>query len=301
MPARVGAYELLQRIAVGGTAEVFLARPAGGERRVALKRILPHLRHHAHVRALFLDEARLAASLDHPHIVRVHGLGSDGDGWFIAMEHVAGEPLHAVIARGVERGAPIPLADAATLLVAACAALDHTHERGVVHRDVSPSNLLVSYDGVLKLADFGIAARAGVGARAGKIAYMSPEQAAARPLDRRSDIFSLGVCAWELVSGRRAWPCGRLPHLPSLRPDLPSALAAILARALARDPAARWPTARALGRALRGWLAGAGAAPSRERLGAHMARLFGADAAARARGVTIPEEPTPALQAAVGR
>ncbi|HEX4456621.1 MAG TPA: serine/threonine-protein kinase, partial [Polyangia bacterium] len=150
-------------------AEVFLARrpgPRGFEKRLAVKRILPHLAAQPDFVNMFLDEARLAAQLDHPHIVHIHDFGVDGDSYYLAMEYVCGEDLARLIARAAELGPPIPLADAATILVAACEALHHAHERGVVHRDVTPANLLVSYDGVVKLADFGIAKSQAVVARA---------------------------------------------------------------------------------------------------------------------------------------
>src|SRR4051812_29192575 len=160
VPATVGGYELVRRIAVGGMAEVFLARkpgPEGFEKRLALKRILPHLAAQPDFVAMFLDEARLAARLDHPHIVHIHDFGVDDGDYFLAMEYVNGEDLAGLIARARERGRPLPLADAGTILINACEALHFAHEQGVVHRDVTPANLLVSYDGVVKLADFGIA------------------------------------------------------------------------------------------------------------------------------------------------
>ncbi|MGZ3438716.1 MAG: serine/threonine-protein kinase, partial [Polyangia bacterium] len=160
MPATVGGYELLQRLAVGGMAEVFLARragPDGFEKRVALKRILPHLAKQQDFVAMFLDEAKLASRLDHSHIVHIHDFGRDADAYYLAMEYVCGEDLAAIVRRANELDLPLPFAEVATVLVAACEALHHAHEQGVVHRDVTPANLLVSYDGVVKLADFGIA------------------------------------------------------------------------------------------------------------------------------------------------
>ena len=313
MPALLGGYELLQRLAVGGMAEVFLARrvgPEGFEKRVALKRILPHLATQPDFVRMFLDEARLAARLDHPHIVHLHDFGRDGDTYYLAMELVAGEDLQSIIRTGHKLSQPIAPAEAATLLVAACEALHHAHEQGVVHRDVTPSNLLVSYDGVIKLADFGIAkaesaaATTVAGALKGKIAYMSPEQAGGQAIDRRSDVYSLGVCAWELLSGRRLRvaeteiemlakvQAGEVPRLHTMRRELPRALCAIVERALAREPEARFPTARAFGEALADWSARAGLVRSEARVAAYLGRLFGAGAAERARRVDLPLEPT---------
>jgi serine/threonine-protein kinase len=321
MPATVGGYELVQRLAVGGMAEVFLARrvgPDGFEKRVALKRILPHLAQQPDFVGMFLDEAKLAAALDHPHIVHIHDFGTDGDSYYLAMEYVCGEDLAALWRRANELGTPLGFADVATILVAACEALHHAHEQGVVHRDVTPGNLLVSFDGVVKLADFGIAksqaaasrAQTNAGTLKGKIPYMSPEQARAQPLDRRSDLFSLGVVAWELLTGKRlfhrrneldmlrAVQMCDVPPLASVRPDVPPALAAAIETALEPDAADRWDTAAELSQALFAWLVAAGETPSKTRLGATMARLFGADAAERRlAAVTAPAEPTAAALA----
>jgi len=294
----------VQRLAVGGMAEVFLARrtgPDGFEKRVALKRILPHLAKQRDFVAMFLDEAKLAAGLDHPHTVHIHDFGKDGDAYYLAMEYVCGEDLAALWRRGNELGAPLPFADVATILVAACEALHHAHEQGIVHRDVTPGNLMVSFDGVVKLADFGIAKSQAVASRAqtsagtlkGKVAYMSPEQARAKPLDRRSDLFSLGVVAWELLTGKRLFQrrndldvlravqmCD-VPAIATVRPDVPPALAAAIETALEANVDDRWDTAAELGQALLAWLAAAGETPSKARVAATMARLFGSDAAER--------------------
>jgi serine/threonine-protein kinase len=313
MSAVLGGYELLQRLAVGGMAEVFLARkagPAGFEKRLALKRILPHLSDQPDFVHMFLDEAKLAARLDHPNIVHIHDFGRDGDLYWLAMEYVLGEDLEAICKRARSQNAPVSPIDAATLLAHACEGLHHAHEQGVVHRDVTPSNLLVSYDGVVKLADFGIAkaeesiGRTHAGALKGKIAYMSPEQARGEAIDRRTDVYSLGVCGWELVTGRRL----RLPErtdletladaqrgevpLPSTVRPVPAALEEILMKALAPVADDRWPTARALGEALRGFIAAQGETSSPARLAAWLERLFGPHAADRTQTLEIPLEPT---------
>jgi eukaryotic-like serine/threonine-protein kinase len=322
--ATVGGYELLQRLAVGGMAEVFLARrpgPDGFAKRVAVKRILPHLAKQPDFVAMFLDEAKLAATLDHPHIVHIHEFGrdeghsDDGDAYYLAMEYVCGEDLTALWRRANELGAPLAPADIATILVAACEALHHAHEQGIVHRDVTPANLLVSYDGVVKLADFGIAKSQQIGSRVqttvgtlkGKVPYMSPEQARARRLDRRSDLFSLGVVAWELLTGKRlfhrrneldtlrAVQMCDVPSLSTVRPDIPPALAVAIENALEPKAEDRWATAAEMAHALLAWLSAAGETPSKARLAETMAALFGSDAAERRLlSVTTPSEATAA-------
>jgi serine/threonine protein kinase len=308
----------MQRLAVGGMAEVFLARrpgPDGFEKRVALKRILPHLAKQQDFVAMFLDEAKLAASLSHPHIVQIYDFGRDGDAYYLAMEYVCGEDLSALWRRARELHSPLAFADVATILVAACEALHHAHEQGIVHRDVTPANLLVSYDGTVKLADFGIAksqaaasrAQTSVGTLKGKVPYMSPEQARAKRLDRRSDLFSLGVVAWELLTGKRlfqrrseldtlrAVQMSDVPSLASVRPDVPPALAAAIEKALESRAEDRWDTAADMAYALLAWLTAAGETPWKTRLAATMARLFGGDAAERRlAAVTTPSDATAA-------
>ncbi|MDB4965279.1 MAG: Serine/threonine protein kinase PrkC, regulator of stationary phase [Myxococcales bacterium] len=299
-------------------AEVFLAKrpgPEGFEKRVALKRILPHLAKQTDFVDMFLDEARLAASLDHPHIVHIHDFGVDGGAYYLAMEYVCGEDLAAMFRRAKELGAPMPLVDVVTILVSACEALHHAHERGIVHRDVTPANLIVSYDGAVKLADFGIAKSQAVASRShtnagtlkGKIPYMSPEQARATPLDRRSDLFSLGVVAWELLTGKRlfhrrneldmlrAVQMCDVPSLRTVRKDIPLPLAAAIETALAPDAEQRFESAAEMGQALSAWLASTGESPSKVHLTATMARLFGDDAARRRlAAVNTPSEQTEA-------
>src|SRR5262249_31821927 len=161
-------YELVQRIAVGGMAEVFLARrpgPEGFAKRVALKRILPHLASQPDFVDMFLDEARLAAQLDHPHLVHIFEFGLDQGHYFLAMEFVCGEDLQMLMRRAIAARQRIAPVEAAAILLAACEALHYAHEHGVVHRDVTPGNLLVSYDGAVKLADFGIAKSQTAGGR----------------------------------------------------------------------------------------------------------------------------------------
>ncbi len=215
---RFGQYVLLRRIARGGMAEVFLAQQRGLEgfdRRVAVKRILPQLSDAPDFIKMFLGEAKLAAQLSHPNIVHIYDFGKVDDDYFIAMEYVDG--VHAgQLARAGEPDR-LPPAMVARLGADAAAALHHAHALrapggrpiGLVHRDVSPANLMVSFDGVVKLCDFGIAKAAALsdqltnpGQVKGKYAYMSPEQTTGTPLDGRSDVFSLGIVLWELLTGK---------------------------------------------------------------------------------------------------
>ena len=226
---RFGQYVLLRRIARGGMAEVFLAQQRGFEgfdRRVAVKRILPHLADAPDFIKMFLGEAKLAAQLTHPNIVHIYDFGKVDADYFIAMEYVDGVHAGQLFKIG-ERSNPKPERMPPTLVARlgadAAAALNYAHELrapngqpiGLVHRDVSPANLMVSFDGVVKLCDFGIAKAAALGDRLtnpghvkGKYAYMSPEQTTGAPLDGRSDVFSLAIVMWELLTGKTIVPRG---------------------------------------------------------------------------------------------
>jgi eukaryotic-like serine/threonine-protein kinase len=332
---RLGRYELALRLARGGMAEVFLARqagPAGFEKMVAVKRILPHLSRSPEFVQMFLDEARIAALLDHPHITHVYDVGEADGLYYLAMEYVAGEDLGEIMARARQRRQEVPAGVAATILLAACDALHYAHYMHgadgrwlrIVHRDVTPSNILVTYDGTVKIGDFGIAKaelRAGVddsGVLRGKGAYMAPEQARAEEVDARADIFALGVCAWELVTGRRLFhreselglagvlDTEPVPRLVSLRPDFPAELARVIERALERDPAKRWPTAQKMQLAVETWLAAAGTAPSKITLAGWLRSLMGEEHAQRRerlaqalpepREITLPLPPPPSAR-----
>jgi serine/threonine-protein kinase len=275
-----GAYRLVKRLARGGMAEVFLARqvgPEGFERPVAIKRILPHLVDSGDFVRMFLDEARVAARLQHPNIVHIYELGKVGEHYFIAMEYVPG--IHAGTLIKAAATDPLPCALVARIGADACAALHHAHtlsdDRGaplqLVHRDVSPPNLLLSRSGILKLVDFGIAKAANLADRTrpgvvkGKFAYMSPEQTVGRRLDGRSDVFSLAVVLWELLAGQvivsrkdpveamRTIRDGNLLDIQEIRRDVPDSLADALRAALAANREMR-STAAELGRALEAFI-----------------------------------------------
>jgi serine/threonine-protein kinase len=218
--ARIGRYRLIGRLAKGGMAEAFLALSGelpGLRTLVVVKRILPHLAADEEFVRMFLDEARIGAMLDHPNIPRIIEVGHDEDGYFLAMEAVPGKTLSAILRRAARRERPLGQADAAFIVGRAAAALGYAHAHtdadgrplNIVHRDVSPENILVSFEGAVKVIDFGIASAHGrmsetlVGGLKGKVEYMSPEQAAGAPVDHRSDVFSLGVVLWEALSGRR--------------------------------------------------------------------------------------------------
>ncbi|MEZ4358644.1 MAG: protein kinase [Kofleriaceae bacterium] len=276
-----GTFTLYRRLARGGMAEVFLARQVGLEgfdRRVAVKRILPHLADSGEFIAMFLREAKLAARLSHPNIVHIYDFGKVGSDYFIAMEFVDGVTASELIARGAKD--PMPPALIARLGADAAAALYYAHELrgdngrrlGIVHRDVSPANVMVSFDGVVKVVDFGIAKaaeltgdRTNPGTVKGKYAYMSPEQTIAAKLDGRSDVFSLSIVLWELVAGRpivergdrvaamRAIRDGRLPRLEQVAPHTPPALVEAISWGLARRREDR-PDAAQLAQALESFI-----------------------------------------------
>jgi serine/threonine protein kinase len=270
-----GKYRPFRRLAVGGMAEIFLAYArslAGFEKLVVLKRVLPQYAENHEFMQMFLDEARLAATLDHPNIVHVYDIGEHGGSWFFAMEYVHGQSLLKVMRQITSTKRWLPIEQALAVVVGTCAGMHHAHEKigldgiplGIVHRDVSPPNVLISYDGAVKVADFGIA-KAGaarsstaVGTLKGKIPYMSPEQCRSEPLDRRSDLFSIGILLYELTVGRRLFQAesemgiihkvvnGVVPRPSAVLRGYPEELERIVLRALQNDPNQRYSTAREL-------------------------------------------------------
>jgi serine/threonine protein kinase len=277
---RLGKYEILALLALGGTAEIYLARiggAAGFEKYVVVKCLHDHLADDAEFVKMFLDEARLAAHLDHSNIVQTMELGEHEHRYFMVMEFLAGMSLAMMVRRASERlpGGRIPVPLVMNIIAQACAGLHYAHERvvngkalNIVHRDISPQNLVVSFEGVVKLVDFGIAkaelreTRTQSGTIKGKFAYMSPEQCVATNVDRRTDVFALGVIAHELLTGRRLFKkpspyetyqavieCAVEP--PSrVEPTLDPALDPIIMRAVAKDKERRYSTAEELGDAI---------------------------------------------------
>lgn len=274
-----GKYNLIARLATGGMGEIFLARltgVAGFEKIVVIKRVLPHLAAQDRFIAMLLDEARIVARLSHPNICQVQELGEVDGEYYIAMEYLEGITVADLLRRLSKQGQVMDPRIVVAMTMQACEGLHAAHElldRGgqptnLVHRDVSPSNVFITTAGMVKLLDFGIAktpdrlARTRTGAVKGKWAYMSPEQILRQPLDRRSDIFSLGIVTFESLTGWRLFHhpseyqiCRAItetdaPSILNFQPALPPALAQVVARALSRDPAARFATARDMGRAL---------------------------------------------------
>lgn len=304
----LGRYRLCYEVGSGGMATVFLARTEGPGRftkAVALKRIHPHLVKRRDFVSMFLDEARIASLISHPNVCSTFDFGEVDGAYYMAMEYLVGEPLSHVLRMLVQRPGVLASARwtslAARIAADVCEGLHAAHElcdeRGlpllVVHRDVTPQNVFVTYDGAVKLVDFGVAfARDRLtetvgGTIKGKLAYLAPEQLVpGSTIDRRVDVWALGVTLWEMLTGRRlfarrtdaqtlvAIQTREPPRVSTLRPDIPPELDAIVARALARDPSARHPTARALGRDLLDVVAQAGVAVSMADVSELMAELF---------------------------
>ncbi len=304
---KFGRYELVAELAAGGMASVYLARLVGEEgvaRVVAVKRIHPHLARDKAFAEMFLDEARIASRIDHPNVCHVLEYGREGGVSFLAMEFLAGEPLHRILAR--VRSHPELRSDArapyvlAGIVAEACDGLHAAHElrdeQGkllhVVHRDVSPHNLFVTFDGAVKVVDFGIASAANkvhhteTGTVKGKFAYMAPEQLAGAPADRRLDVWALGVVLWESLTLERLFrrespsevvraveeeliapPSSLAPHVPTTFDD-------VVSKALTRDPAARYGTARELATALRTIVRASGHVVDRSVIAEWMTVLF---------------------------
>jgi serine/threonine protein kinase len=305
-PPEIGSsassYQILARLAVGGMAEIFLARAATGAgvaRFVVLKRVLRERARDFQFLRMFLDEARLAAQLQHPNIAQVYDVGKLGDSYFFTMEYVHGVTVRELIQKLA--GKPMPIACVLAIAQGAASGLHHAHERigvdgkplNIVHRDVSPSNLLVGFEGHVKVVDFGIAKAASrehetqSGTVRGKIGYLSPEQASGEDVDRRSDVFSFGILLWEMLTGKRLYKrasdfasmaaiIGDPPPAPSTeRPDIPPALDALVLRALAKAREDRFQTAQELVDAVEVIATTTGATISTAALGRLVRDVFG--------------------------
>ena len=333
-----GPYTLLERIAVGGMAELWKARMKGVEgfqKTVAIKKILPHLTDSSDFVTMFIDEAKLAAQLNHNNIIHIYDLGKQGDDYYIAMEFVDGRDLRSILNTAREKGQSIPLGLSLLMAARLAAALDYAHRMkdfegralGLVHRDVSPQNVLISFEGDLKLCDFGIvkavskASKTQMGALKGKLQYMSPEQAWGRPVDARSDIFSLGSLLFEMLTGRRLFAGdsemsvldavreGRIQAPRDLDPRLPLEVNALVLKALEKDPDDRFASAGEMQRELDAMVASLKPVPSTQDLAAWVRALYGVETRGDAPATpetariaiapaTTPAAPTPAIPAA---
>jgi hypothetical protein len=269
----LGKYEILQRLATGGMAEIFLARVVGVlgfDKLVVIKRILPHLAKRTDFIQMFLDEARIATTLAHANIVHTHEVGVHGKSYFIVMEYLAGEDVRTIVRQLARDQKRLPLQHSLQIVSGIAAGLHYAHEKkdrdkrplDIVHRDVTPQNVIVTYDGAVKLVDFGIAKAANrinetrSGSFKGKVPYMSPEQCRGDALDRRTDVFSLGIMLYEMTLGRRLFlgdtdfqilkqiAEGPIPQPRTVEESYDPRLQAIVLKALERDPARRFQTAR---------------------------------------------------------
>jgi serine/threonine-protein kinase len=275
-----GGYHVLEKIAQGGMAEIFLARHRsveGFQRQVVIKRILREFSANAEFVASFLNEAKLSAQLSHSNIVRIYDLGRSEGCYFIAMEYVRGFDLHAILAAQRKLKAQLPLPVVLTIMSDLCAGLGYAHAAtdldgrrlGLVHRDVTPSNVLVALDGQAKILDFGIAKATATGEHKtktgtikGKYSYLAPEQVLGHPVDHRADIFAAGVTLYELFTNRNPYRGPNeyetlmrvvkadSPSLVALRPTVPMAFDAIVRKALAKEPNARFQSCEELRAAL---------------------------------------------------
>jgi len=304
-----GRYRLVASLAQGGMANVYLGvalGPAGFNKLMVIKALREDVvAHSEEFAAMFLDEARLSARLSHPNIVQTYEIGASGRHFFIAMEYLEGQPLRVAQRRLGRVG--LPLEEELRILAETARGLHYAHELrglggeflGVVHRDVSPQNVFLTYDGQVKLLDFGIAkARDAehltkVGVIKGKLDYIAPEQIRGEKLDRRADVFSLGAMLWEALTGQRFGGGSKIPEVTKmhrrlvgaeppareLNPELPDTLGAIVERARALDPAERFPTAAAFAEALEQFLKTMGMHPSARSLGDRLAAPFSAERA----------------------
>jgi serine/threonine protein kinase len=305
---RIGRYEVLGRIGAGGMAEVFLARATGPRevaRHLVVKRLLPHVAEDAGKVDAFVQEARLTSRLSHPNLCAVHDFGAEGGNFHLAMEWARGPSLRRLITHARGRGG-IPVPIAARIFAGLGAALHHAHVArgddgkplGIVHRDVTPENVIVGWNGVPKLIDFGIAKsvvdprKTAEGVLKGKMAYIPPEQYRGEPIDARSDVFALALCAYETLSGS-----GPLyerdnefetmaaillgddpPSLRAARPDVPEEIDAVVRRGLHKDREKRWQSADAMARALEAWLATSGSPAGEREVAEWLSTLFPGEA-----------------------
>ena len=281
LPQKYGKYILLRKIAMGGMAEIFRAKALGAEgfeKTIVIKRILPHFTDDEAFVKMFIDEASIASKLQHSNIVQISDFDQEEDRYYIAMEYVEGADLKAVIERGIKVGTPLSPAQCANVMMEISKGLHYAHTKeyagqalNIVHRDISPHNVMISYAGEAKLMDFGIAKAAQrstktmAGTVKGKCAYMSPEQARGKQLDGRSDLFALGIMLWEMLTHKRLFLGdsdfetlsnvlkAEAPPPSSVNPAVPKELDAIVLRALDKDRDKRQKNVEEFGRELTRW------------------------------------------------
>ncbi|XYH94486.1 serine/threonine protein kinase [Sorangium sp. So ce1128] len=302
-------YRVIKRLASGGMAEVFVAESAGIEgfkKQVAIKRVLPQLSKKEQFIAMFLDEARLSAHLSHSNVVSVFDIGVGDGTYFIVMEYVDGADLRALLEHQKKVGRPMSVEVAAFMAAKMCQGLAYAHELAtadgkplqIVHRDITPANVLITRYGEVKIVDFGLAkassqlAESDAGIIKGKFGYLAPETVLEQGVDQRVDIFALGIILWEMLAGRRLFLGDSdyitvrlvrdavIPSLQQLNSEVPRELEQIIRRALARDPGARYRTARDLGRDLTRFLYRYGRPVSEDDVAALVERAKGGPARA---------------------
>ncbi len=304
---RLDRFELIAELASGGMATVFLARlggVAGFQRFVAIKRLHPHLASDRDFIQMFLDEARIAARLHHPHVVPIMEIGESEKGYYLVMEYIEGDTLARLMARSAQSGNALPTRVAVRAALDALAGLHAAHEMTddegkaleIVHRDVSPQNILVGVDGSSRITDFGVARAASrltttkSGQLKGKLSYMAPEQARGKGIDRRADVFAMGIVLWELLARKRLFKGEGgeaetlnkvmnepIPHVRDANPELPEALAAVCMQALERDIDKRFKTAAIFAETLEKAALDAGLLGAPRDVAAHLELVIGTD------------------------
>lgn len=318
---QIGRYKFVDRLAVGGMAEVFVAIAEGSEgfeRPVVVKRLLPHLAALPRFRQMFVDEARIMLSLQHGNIVQILDMGRLDGVPFLALEYVDGRDLRTVLERARQQGTVLRPELMAFVVAEVCRGLDYAHrkrdEQGrplhIVHRDINPANIFISYEGAVKVGDFGLAKardnleQSEAGVIKGKLSYLSPEQAEGLPIDLRSDLFSLGTTLYEATTGQRPFAGdsdveivmrvreGRFLRPTQIDPTFPPALEAIILRALRRDPRDRPATAAVMGEDLQRYLQGAPNRTGDRQLAHFLEELLGHERRSQSALIRLPPATT---------
>jgi serine/threonine-protein kinase len=308
---RVDRYELVGELASGGMATVYLARltgVGGFQRFVAMKRLHPHLAGEKEFVEMFLDEARIAARIHHPNVVPILEVGASPVGYYLVMEYIEGDTLARLLARAAQRGQRLPIPIALRIALDTLSGLHAAHELrddagnpiNLVHRDVSPQNVLVGIDGIARITDFGVARAASrltatrVGQLKGKIAYMAPEQAAGEEtLDRRADVFAAGIVVWEELAAKRLFKAENeaatlsrvmtepVPPLTTIVPGLSVGLSSVVMKALERDPNRRFANCAQFGDALEAAATGRERIATPRELAAYVSEVLGEEVSAQ--------------------